>query len=81
MVGDPKPNSERTLNDRETVAGWVEELAGPYDYLPWTDCGNCTLVRGPSWAFFNVTVWSGGGCLMLIIATALWLWLHGYLRS
>lgn len=61
--------------------GWVDELAGPYDYLPWTDCGNCTLVRGPSWAFFNVTVWSGGGCLMLIIATALWLWLHGYLRS
>ena len=27
MVGDPKPNSERTLNDRETVAAWVEKLA------------------------------------------------------
>ena len=27
LVGDPKPNSERTLNDRETVAAWVEKLA------------------------------------------------------
>jgi tyrosyl-tRNA synthetase len=27
LVGDPKPNSERTLNDRETVAQWVEKLA------------------------------------------------------
>jgi len=27
LVGDPKPNSERTLNDRETVADWVEKLA------------------------------------------------------
>lgn len=27
LVGDPKPNSERTLNDRETVALWVEKLA------------------------------------------------------
>ena len=27
LVGDPKPNSERTLNDRETVAQWVENLA------------------------------------------------------
>ena len=27
LVGDPRPNSERTLNDRETVAQWVENLA------------------------------------------------------
>jgi tyrosyl-tRNA synthetase len=27
LVGDPKPTSERTLNDRETVASWVEKLA------------------------------------------------------
>jgi len=27
LVGDPKPNSERTLNDRESVAAWVERLA------------------------------------------------------
>jgi tyrosyl-tRNA synthetase len=27
LIGDPKPNAERTLNTRETVADWVERLA------------------------------------------------------
>jgi len=27
LVGDPKPTAERNLNDRETVASWVEKLA------------------------------------------------------
>ena len=27
LVGDPKPTAERTLNDKETVALWVEKLA------------------------------------------------------
>ena len=27
LIGDPKPTAERTLNDRETVANWVERLA------------------------------------------------------
>ena len=27
LIGDPKPNAERTLNDRETVADWVDKLA------------------------------------------------------
>lgn len=27
LVGDPKPTAERTLNDRKTVALWVEKLA------------------------------------------------------
>ena len=27
LIGDPKPNSERTLNDRATVADWVDRLA------------------------------------------------------
>lgn len=27
LVGDPKPTAERTLNDRETVASWVEKVA------------------------------------------------------
>ncbi|MDG2497414.1 MAG: tyrosine--tRNA ligase [Aquiluna sp.] len=27
LVGDPRPSAERTLNDRETVASWVEKLA------------------------------------------------------
>jgi tyrosyl-tRNA synthetase len=26
LVGDPRPTAERTLNDRETVAEWVEKL-------------------------------------------------------
>ncbi len=28
LIGDPKPNSERTLNSKETVASWVENLRG-----------------------------------------------------
>lgn len=27
LIGDPKPSAERTLNDKETVASWVEKLA------------------------------------------------------
>lgn len=27
LVGDPRPTAERTLNDRETVAAWVEKLS------------------------------------------------------
>jgi len=27
LIGDPKPNSERTLNTKETVADWVQRLA------------------------------------------------------
>ena len=27
LIGDPKPNSERTLNSKETVSEWVEKLA------------------------------------------------------
>jgi tyrosyl-tRNA synthetase len=26
LIGDPKPTAERTLNDRDVVAGWVERL-------------------------------------------------------
>ncbi|WP_405732846.1 tyrosine--tRNA ligase [Streptomyces sp. NBC_01537] len=26
LIGDPRPTAERTLNDPETVAGWVEKL-------------------------------------------------------
>ena len=28
LIGDPKPNAERTLNSKETVAEWVEKLRG-----------------------------------------------------
>jgi tyrosyl-tRNA synthetase len=27
LIGDPKPTAERTLNDKETVAEWVDKLA------------------------------------------------------
>ncbi len=27
LIGDPKPNAERTLNDKKTVAEWVAKLA------------------------------------------------------
>jgi tyrosyl-tRNA synthetase len=28
LIGDPRPQSERVLNSRETVAGWVERIRG-----------------------------------------------------
>lgn len=28
LIGDPRPNSERTLNSKETVAEWVDNLRG-----------------------------------------------------
>ncbi|WP_035794877.1 tyrosine--tRNA ligase [Kitasatospora mediocidica] len=28
LIGDPKPTAERVLNDRETVAAWVERVRG-----------------------------------------------------
>ncbi len=28
LIGDPRPESERTLNSRETVAAWVERIRG-----------------------------------------------------
>lgn len=28
LIGDPRPSTERTLNPRDTVAQWVESLAG-----------------------------------------------------
>jgi tyrosyl-tRNA synthetase len=28
LIGDPRPQSERTLNSRETVAGWVDRIRG-----------------------------------------------------
>src|SRR3712207_8980862 len=26
LIGDPRPSSERQLNDRDTVAGWVDRI-------------------------------------------------------
>jgi tyrosyl-tRNA synthetase len=46
LIGDPRPSSERQLNDRETVAGWVErirEQVAPFLDLPAERDG----LRGP----------------------------------
>ena len=37
LIGDPRPSSERQLNDRETVAGWVQRIrdqVAPFLDLP-----------------------------------------------
>ncbi|NJC72791.1 tyrosine--tRNA ligase [Planosporangium thailandense] len=33
LIGDPRPQSERQLNSRETVAGWVERVRGQIEPL------------------------------------------------
>jgi tyrosyl-tRNA synthetase len=46
LIGDPRPSSERQLNDRDTVAGWVErirEQVAPFLDLPAEQEG----LRGP----------------------------------
>jgi tyrosyl-tRNA synthetase len=46
LIGDPRPSSERQLNDRDTVAAWVErirEQVAPYLDLPAEQEG----LRGP----------------------------------
>jgi tyrosyl-tRNA synthetase len=37
LIGDPRPESERTLNSRETVAGWVDRIRGQIE--PFLDFG------------------------------------------
>jgi tyrosyl-tRNA synthetase len=46
LIGDPRPSSERQLNDKETVAGWVERIrrrVAPFLDLPAEEQG----LRGP----------------------------------
>ena len=33
LIGDPRPSAERTLNDRDTVAGWVERIRAQIEPL------------------------------------------------
>jgi len=33
LIGDPRPNAERTLNTKETVAEWVEKLRGQVERI------------------------------------------------
>jgi hypothetical protein len=58
--------------------GWSEETTGPF-----TPSTNSTKIgrENPSWAWFDVTVISGGGALGLIFITTFMLWARGYLVS
>jgi tyrosyl-tRNA synthetase len=44
LIGDPKPTSERTLNDPEVVAGWVERLRAQIEPLLHFDGPNAAVM-------------------------------------
>jgi tyrosyl-tRNA synthetase len=50
LIGDPKPTSERTLNDRQTVASWVEKLADQNrKFLSFEGENKATMVNNLDW--------------------------------
>ncbi|MDJ0461860.1 tyrosine--tRNA ligase [Streptomyces sp. H27-C3] len=50
LIGDPKPNSERTLNDPETVAAWVQRLRGQIErFLDFEGPHAATMVNNLDW--------------------------------
>ncbi|MFE7135354.1 tyrosine--tRNA ligase [Streptomyces sp. NPDC057638] len=50
LIGDPKPNAERTLNDPETVAAWVDRLRGQIEpYLDFEGPYAATMVNNLDW--------------------------------
>jgi tyrosyl-tRNA synthetase len=50
LVGDPKPNAERALNDREVVAAWVERIRAQIEpYLDFTGENPALLVNNLDW--------------------------------
>ncbi|MEU9099439.1 tyrosine--tRNA ligase [Streptomyces sp. NPDC048361] len=50
LIGDPKPNSERTLNAPEVVAGWVERLRGQIErFLDFEGPYAATMVNNLDW--------------------------------
>lgn len=50
LIGDPKPTAERTLNDPETVASWVESLRAQVTrFLDETGPRGVTLVNNLDW--------------------------------
>lgn len=50
LIGDPKPNSERTLNAPEVVAGWVERLRGQIErFLDFEGPHAATMVNNLDW--------------------------------
>jgi tyrosyl-tRNA synthetase len=50
LIGDPKPNAERTLNTRETVAEWVDRLADQTGrFLDFQGSNPARLVNNLDW--------------------------------
>ncbi|MCS0637249.1 tyrosine--tRNA ligase [Streptomyces sp. LP05-1] len=50
LIGDPKPNSERTLNAPEVVAGWVERLRAQIErFLDFEGPYAATMVNNLDW--------------------------------
>lgn len=50
LIGDPKPNAERTLNTRETVAEWVDRLAAQTGrFLDFAGSNPAQLVNNLDW--------------------------------
>lgn len=50
LIGDPKPNSERTLNAPEVVEEWVERLRGQIErYLDFDGPHAATMVNNLDW--------------------------------
>ncbi len=50
LIGDPKPTAERTLNDTETVAGWVGRIRAQIEpYLSFEGSNAAVMVNNLDW--------------------------------
>lgn len=50
LIGDPKPNAERTLNDKATVAEWVQKLADQTKrFLDFSGTNSAKIVNNLDW--------------------------------
>src|SRR3712207_2134287 len=50
LIGDPRPDSERTLNSRETVAQWAERIRSQIEpFLDFTGDNPARMVNNLDW--------------------------------
>jgi tyrosyl-tRNA synthetase len=50
LIGDPKPTSERVLNERDVVAGWVERIRGQIEpFLDFEGPAAARMVNNLDW--------------------------------
>ncbi|MBY8887521.1 tyrosine--tRNA ligase [Streptomyces sp. PTM05] len=50
LIGDPKPTSERTLNDEDVVAGWVDRIRGQIEpYFSFEGPNAAVMVNNLDW--------------------------------